>query len=270
MERAAPTRCRGRAAATALRTDAAIETKRIAATLGQEARASRRRRRRTQASVAGDIGISRSRYAELERGEGAMAPLDTWVRAGLVLGRPLAVALSRDSGPGTTSDSGHLVAQEWVLEQARSHGRDATFELRTGPGPAAAVADVVIRDDPHRTLEFIEIWNRLDDLGAATRSSDRKVIEASVLASMAGGDDRPYRLGLGWLLVDTAANRALVARFPAIIATRFPGSSLGLVRALRNGAPFPDRPAIAWFDPRGGDIRPLRVHRRDRTPTRRP
>ena len=190
-----------------------------------------------------------------------MAPLDTWVRVGLVIGRPLGVALSRDVGPGTTQDAGHLVAQEWTLDRARAHGRDGTFELRTGPGETASIADVVIRDDPQRTLEVIEIWNRLDDLGAAIRSSDRKRNEASILAAMAGGDDRPYRVGLGWLLIDTAANRALIARYPSIIAARFPGSSIGLVRALRDGAPFPDRPAIAWFDPRVGDVRPLRTRR---------
>lgn len=244
---------------TAISTDAAVETMRIAATLGKEVRATRRRRRRTQASVAAEVGISRSRYAELERGDGAMAPLDLWVRVGLVLSRPIAITVSRDLTAPPPEDVGHLGGQEWVIARARAQGRDVGFELAVRDGRTAPVADVVVRVDPDRLLELVEIWNRLDDLGAATRSSDRKLAEAAVLGALAGGEDRPYRVGLCWLLVDTAANRALVRRFPAILASRFPGSSVELVRALREGASFPERPAIAWFDPRVGDVRPMRL-----------
>lgn len=248
--------------ASAVATDAAIETLRIAATLGKEARATRRRRRRTQASVAAAVGISRSRYAELERGDGSMAPLDLWVRIGLVLARPLAITMSRDIAAPLPDDAGHLVGQDWVIERARAQGRDAGFELVVRSGRTAPVADVVVRVDADRVLEVVEVWNRLDDLGAATRSSDRKLADAAVHGAMAGGDDRPYRVGLCWLLVDTAANRALVTRYPAIVAARFPGSSVQLVRALRDGEPFPEQPAIAWFDPRDRTVRPMRLPRR--------
>lgn len=191
-----------------------------------------------------------------------MAPLDLWVRIGLVLARPLAITMSRDVAPPLPDDAGHLIGQEWVIDRARAHARDASFELAVRSGRTAPVADVVVRADADRVLEVVEIWNRLDDLGAATRSSDRKLADAAVLGAMAGGDVRPYRVGLCWLLVDTAANRALVARFPAIIAARFPGSSLQLVRALGDGGAFPEQPAIAWFDPRLGAARPMRLSRR--------
>lgn len=249
---------RGREQATTLRTDAAIETRRIVATIGAEARTTRRRRRRTQAQVAAEMGISRPRYAELERGLGAMAPLDTWVRVGLALDRPLAVSLSREIEPVLLADAGHLTAQEWIIGRALEHGRDPSFELPTRLAPDAPVADACLRDDPKRTLAFLEIWNRLDDLGAASRASDRKVADATTLATIAGGGDDPYRVALGWVLVDTAANRRLVARYPAIMRTRFPGSSVALVRALTYAAPFPATPAIAWFDPRSATLRPLR------------
>lgn len=247
--------------ASTLATDAAIETRRIAATLGKEARATRRGRRRTQASVAAEVGTSRSRYAELERGDGAMAPLDLWVRIGLVLARPLAIALTRDLAAPLPKDAGHLIGQEWVIERARAHGRGVDFELAVREGRTSPVADVVLRVDAERVLELVEIWNRLDDLGAATRSSDRKLAEAAVLGAMAGGDDRPYRVGMCWLLIDSAANRALVGRFPAIFVARFPGSSEQLVRALRDGGTFPARPAIAWFDPRIATVRSMRLRR---------
>ncbi len=249
---------RGRADATLLRTDAAIQTRRISATMGAEARTTRRRHRRTQAQVAAHIGISRARYAELERGLGAMAPLDTWVRVGLALERPLAVSLSRELEPALPADAGHLAAQEWIIGRALEHRRDPSFELPTHPASNAPVADVCLRDDPQRTLAFLEIWNRLDDLGAATRASDRKVADAATLAAIAGADADPYRVAVGWVLVDTAANRRLVARYPAILRVRFPGSSVGLVRALTDGGPFPGTPAIAWFDPRSVCLRPLR------------
>jgi len=194
------TRRFGRVDATALRTDAAIETRRIAATLGKEARSSRKRRRRTQASVASEVGISRSRYAELERGEGAMAPLDTWIRIGLVLDRPIALSMARELDQGLPADAGHLAAQEWVLDHARRYGRTPDVELQTRPGPDVPVADVVVRDDPNRTLALIEISNRLDDFGAALRAYDRKLPDMDVLASAAGGDRSPYRVAAAWLL----------------------------------------------------------------------
>ena len=61
-----------------------------------------------------------------------------------------------------------------------------------------------------------------------------------------------------WLLVDTAANRRLVARYPQILETRFPGSSLGWVRCLAEGLPPPTKPGLAWIDPRSARIVPLR------------
>ena len=244
---------------TTVHSTAATETRRIAATLGGEARITRRRRRRTQEQVSSLVGISRARYAELERGSGEMAPLDLWVRVGLALERPLSVAFSRDIEPAGPQDAGHLAAQELVLRLAAEHGRDGTFELPMGPIDRGRSADICLCDDPDRALGFIEIWNRLDDLGAAVRATDRKADDARVLATIAGGDARPYRVTVGWLLVDTAANRNLVHRYPGILRARFPGPSVGWVRALTDGAPFPDRPAIAWFDPASGRIRPLRL-----------
>lgn len=98
---------------------------------------------------------------------------------------------------------------------------------------------------------LIEIWNRLDDLGAAARSSDRKLREVQ-----AAGDPR---IASGWLLVDTAANRSIVRRFPAIFRARFIGSSAAWVQAISAGAVPPARPSIAWLDLRAGRLRELRL-----------
>ena len=231
----------------------------IAATLGREARASRRRRRLTQQRLANAIGISRPRYAEIERGEGATAPLETWTKIGAALGRPLAVAFSRDIEQPGPRDAGHLAAQELVLRMARSHGRAASFELPTRPTDPARSTDVGLRDDAARVLFLIEIWNRLDDLGAAARATDRKLTEAAAAGAFAGADDPPYRVAACWLLVDTAANRRLIARYPEIVRTRFPASSVRWAAALTNGTAPPAEPGVAWVDPRAGRIIPLRL-----------
>lgn len=216
------------------------------------------RRRLTQQRLADAIGISRPRYAEIERGDGATAPLETWVRIGAAIDRPLAVSFSRDIEPHEPRDVGHLAAQELVLRLARQHGRRGDFELPTRPSDPARSIDVALRDDGARALIVVEIWNRLDDLGAAARATTRKVSEAEAPAVLAARDGPPYRVAICWLLVDTAANRRLVARYPEILDSRFPGSSLGWVRCLAEGLPPPNAPGLAWIDPRSGRIVPLR------------
>ena len=103
-------------------------------------------------------------------------------------------------------------------------------------------------------LILVEIWNRLTDLGAASRSTTRKVIEVEGAILPAG-----FRLASCWLLVDNAANRAIVRRFPEIVRARFPGSSLGWVRALVDGHEPPGDAGIAWVDSRSGTITKLRL-----------
>ncbi len=57
-----------------------------------------------------------------------------------------------------------------------------------------------------------------------------------------------YRVRVCWVVRATVRNRALVARYPEIFATRFPGSSAGWVRALTAAAEPPAQPGLAWCD----------------------
>jgi transcriptional regulator with XRE-family HTH domain len=235
----------------------------IAASLGQEVQATRRRRRLRQSDLAGAVGLAQARISDIERGAGTGTPLLVWVRLGIVLGRPLAASFSRDLEPPLPADAGHLAAQELLLRLVRTTGRTSQVELPTQPDNPSLSVDVCIRDDPHRALILNEIWNRLDDFGRAVRSTDRKTAEAAELAIGIGGN-RPYRIASCWLLVDTAANRALATRYPEFLATRFPGSSVEWARCLTEGAEPPHRPGIAWVDLRSGRIVPMRRRTRQR------
>jgi transcriptional regulator with XRE-family HTH domain len=248
---------------TAAEVGAGRESARIAATLGAELRRTRRRRRLTQAALGERVGLGQGRISDLERGRGATAPLDTWIVLGIAIDRPLAVSFSREIEVPEPRDAGHLAAQELVLGLARRNGRRADVELPTRPADPARSIDVALRDDRARALIVVEIWNRLDDFGAAVRATTRKVAEAEGLAVVAARDGPPFRVATCWLLVDTAANRRLVGRYPEVLASRFPGSSLGWVRCLAEGLPPPSEPGLAWIDPRSARIVPLR-HRRHR------
>ena len=244
---------------TGFELDGTIEATSLAGSLGRDLRTAAKRRRLTQAELGRRVGLSGSRIGEIQRGQGANASLETWVKLGKAVGRPLAVSFSRDIEQHEAHDAGHLAAQELVLGLARRHGRSADFELPTRPSDPAQSIDVALRDDAARTLIVVEIWNRLDDVGKAARTTSRKVVEAEGPAMIAARAGPAYRVALCWLLVDTAANRRLVARYPEILQSRFPGSSFDWARCLGEGSPPPNRSGIAWIDPRSGRIVPWRI-----------
>jgi len=176
----------------------------------------------------------------------------------MAISRPVAVSFSRDlAAPPEPTDAGHLAAQELVLRLARENGRTGVFEMPTSRSAAPGVVDVAVRDDPALVLILVEIWNRMTDLGSASRSTSRKVADVEASLPSPG-----FRVASCWLLVDNAANRAIVRRFPEILGARFPGSSVGWTRAIINGDIPPIEAGAAWIDPRSGRITPVRIRRR--------
>jgi hypothetical protein len=96
----------------------------------------------------------------------------------------------------------------------------------------------------------VECWNTIGDLGASVRSTDRKVADAADLAAAYWGE-RDHAVAACWVVRATVANRALVARYPELFASRFPGSSADWVRALTTGTEPPKEPGLVWCDVAG-------------------
>lgn len=232
------------------------EAQAIAAHLGREARSTRRRLRITQKELGRRVGLGQSEISHLEAGDGAGTSIATWTAIGTALRRPLAIAFSRDISAASPRDAGHLAAQEMLLRLAATTGRAGRFELPTRPSNPALSIDIGLRDRTHRVLILAEVWNRLDDVGAAARGMSRKVAEAAALAE---AHDPPDRVAWCWLLLDTAANREIVRRYPAVIRAQFPGSSQAWVRALTSTVPPPEHPGMAWIDPGRNRLSELRL-----------
>ena len=224
------------------------EANAIAGNLGRDTRRTRVRRRWTQEDLGDKVGLSQAEISKLEGGHGGRTSIETWVAIGIALGRPIAIGFSRDVIDPSPQDPGHLAAQELLLRLASAAGWRGVVELPSNALDPRHATDVVLARADNR-LVLIEIWNRIDDLGAAIRSSDRKLAEAA-----RGSED----VGSCWLFVDTAANRELVRRYPSIIRARFGGSSSGWVHAVTKPTSPPSAPGVAWIDTRAGVLRELR------------
>lgn len=184
--------------------------------------------------------------SKIERGDGSKLTLAVWQRVALALALPLDVTLGRDALEEPI-DAGHLAIQELVLRVARPAGYARTFELPTRPADPSHSTDVGLRNDERHCLVQAECWNVFGNVNAAARSSDRKKAEAEALAIAIGGGD-PYSVHQVWVVRATRRNRALLARYPEIFATRFGGSSKAWVDALIKGAPPPAEPGLVWCD----------------------
>jgi transcriptional regulator with XRE-family HTH domain len=244
-----PRKPRGRA-----RTAAVLEGRRraglAAARLGNAIAEARSRRDLSRRQLAEKVGLSEWRIGQIERGGGSGVPAETWFGISVALDLPLRLEFGRDALQEPT-DAGHLRLQELMLRLARNLGIARFFELSTRPTHPALSVDVGWRDDRRRVLILNECWNTFGSINAAVRSTHRKLAEAEQLAAAtAGGGDTadptypPYRVAACWIVRDTRANRALLARYPEVFEAAFPASSAAWVRALTEpAAPVPSASA---------------------------
>ena len=230
----------------AKRSEATVEGQQLArgevAKAGLEVRAARRRRRLTQSALARRAGLSRSRLAEIEGGDGAHASLDHWFALAKALGLYLMFEFGRDPQQ-EVRDAGHLDMQGLVVRVAEAAGWKPEWESRS----SRRWIDVRLEDRKGRRILIVECWNTFGDLGEAVRSSDYKVREAAERAVAIAGDGQPFAVGLVWVVRDSKANRDLVARYGSLLESRFRGSSVAWLRALAGGA-MPNEPGLLWCD----------------------
>ncbi len=183
--------------------------------------------------------------SRIERGV-ANPDLDALQRLATALGRPLIVSFGSRDPAELTADSGHLAIRELVLRLGRAAGYTGSFELPTKPAEPWRSADVGLAATTERRLIHVECWNTIGDIGAAARSSARKQAELADLAVARWSVDGAS--SLVWIVRATARNRALIARYPEVFASRFPGSSRGWVEALTRGTRPPREPGLLWCD----------------------
>lgn len=235
---------------TRKRTTVAVQARRVLQPVltreGAKVRSARKRRRWTQLVIAARVGVAPSTISALERGDGGSLSLELWQQLALVLALPFDVSLGRDALEEPI-DAGHLAIQELVLRLGRATGRRRTFELATKPAEPARSTDVGLIDDSQRRLLQVECVNTFGNINASIRSSDRKRAEAEALA-ISIGHGRPYTVHLCWVVRATRRNRQLLATYPELFASRFPGSSRAWVDALTRGGPPPDEPGLVWCD----------------------
>jgi transcriptional regulator with XRE-family HTH domain len=213
---------------------------------GDKVRRARRRRKWTQAELGRRVGLAQSTISQVERGEGGTLSLETWQRIALVPDLAFDLQLGRDALEAP-ADAGHAGIQELILRLARSAGLLRTYELPTKPADPSRSTDVGLRDDDHRRLFHIECWNTFGSINASLRSTDRKRADAEQLAIVTGHGEA-YSVHVCWVVCATRRNRELVAQYPEIFASRFPGSSRAWVRALTTGSPPPAEPGLVWCD----------------------
>lgn len=244
-----------------------------AARLGGEIRTMRRLRKWAQGELGRRAEVGRMVISRLERGTNPLA-IETLDRIGLALGVPLAVGFDRDLRHDV-ADAGHLAMQELVLRAARSAGFVSQFEMPTRPNEPWRSSDIGLGMPARRLAIDVECWNTFGDVGAATRSSRRKLVELEQLALAAWGGGA--RVGLVWIVRETDRNRALINRYGEVFASLFTGSSRAWVpdahdriRTARRTGPRVVRPrdrAVPRLAPPGSyGQRILKARRPSRAP----
>ena len=179
------------------------------------------------------------------------------------VGEQLVGFLEAAPGASPPRDLEHLRRQELVIATAQFGGWACRPEapLVAAAGRPRSI-DVLLERQVRHELGIVEIWDYLDDVGAAMRSLDEK----QLLLAAAGQSDAT-RVGALWVVRGTRRNRELVAAYPELFCARFPASSTGWLAALVDPhAPMPGQPGLMWTDVPG---KRLIAWHRSRTATRR-
>nr|MBF6606690.1 hypothetical protein [Chloroflexota bacterium] len=186
--------------------------------------------------------------------------LDRWASVFGSLGLQLAVFAEGVSTADKPRDYEHLKRQQLIVIAAASGGWTTSIEARVDriPHPSRSV-DVLLVRLARREAVVVEVWDWLDDVGAALRGLDGRV--ASVRAQLAArsGGDGEWHVGGLWVIRGTRRNRRLVAEFRHLFAARFPATGAAWSGALADPTtPMPSAAGMLWTDVRGERLHPGR------------
>lgn len=197
----------------------------------------------TQAQAALRCGLSQTRFGDLERGLGVGASIETWAMAAAGVGESLAAFLEHAPGAARPRDMEHLRRQNAIIRLASSGGWTALPELAIDSGErrSRSIDVALLRADSREAL-VVEVWDWLDDVGAAWRSFDAKT---AWLRQQHGADD--WRVGGLFVVRRTRRNRRLVAELGPLFRARFRSSSLGWLRAVGDAtSSIPSGDGFLW------------------------
>jgi hypothetical protein len=184
----------------------------------------------------------------VERGLGQQASLETWAAIAAATGHQLVAFIERVPGTTLPRDYEHLKRQQLVINTARSGGWTATVEHGIDADwERPRSIDVVLTRRGRGEVVVVEVWNLVDDVGAAFRGLDAK------LARMR----RQQGAATSGLMVirGTRRNRALVHDFNALFRSQFPASSAAWLAALTaRDKPMPATLGLLWTDVAGSRL----------------
>jgi transcriptional regulator with XRE-family HTH domain len=199
---------------------------------GLSLRALRRRRRLTQASLAGNVGVSRATIARLERGHADQVTLRLLVRVASQLGATLSVrVLWHGEALDRLLDAAHADLTDAVLRLLRDSGWEVATEVSFNDFGDRGPIDILAYHPATSSLLVIEIKSVVPDLQAMLGTLDRKVRVAAKIAR-----ERGWRAGsVSRLLVlpDDRTARRHVERHAAIFNTALPERTAAVRRWLK-------------------------------------
>jgi transcriptional regulator with XRE-family HTH domain len=232
---------RSGAAETAGRRRAAF----LATRLGRSICESRKAAGVDQRELGQRVRLSQPEISRLERGLGVNAGLDTWACVAAATGHQLAAFIDRVPGTTLPRDYEHLKRQQLVISTARAGGWSATVEQAIDADwDRPRSIDVVLTRAARGETAVVEVWNLVDDVGAAFRGLDAKVARIT----------RQQGAATSGLMVirGTRRNRALVRDFKHLFRAQFPASSAAWLAALTApDKPMPATHGLLWTDVAG-------------------
>jgi transcriptional regulator with XRE-family HTH domain len=217
----------------------------LAGRLGIGAKGARLSAALRQTDVSRQAGISQSFLSRIERGHGQQASLETWASVAAATGHQLAAFIERVPGTTLPRDYEHLKRQQLVITTARSGGWTATVEQAIDADwERPRSIDVVLTRGSRGEVAVVEIWNLVDDVGAAFRGLDAKVARIR--------RERGATTSALMVIRGTRRNRTLVREFRSLFRAQFPASSASWLAALiAPDKPMPVTLGLVWTDVAG-------------------